>query len=84
MEPRKSEREVFAIVFRWVTSDLQIIQRLVDVGKCTYSFQSDEFAAAVSTILRRYFMYAGARLPNKINDHVITFQSDRVSVNTAG
>lgn len=74
--------EVFAIVFRWVTCDLIIVQRLVDIGKYTYSFRAEELVAAVVTILRRYNISTGTRPPNKVNGQVIAFQRDRVAVNT--
>ena len=75
--------EVFAIVFRWVTSNLEIIKRLVDVGKYTYSFRTEELVAAVVSILNRYGVFKGTKPPNKLNGNVIAFQRDRVAVNSA-
>jgi hypothetical protein len=65
-----------------VTSELKIIQRLVDLGKYTYSFKAEELVAAVVTICDRYNIQRGSRVPIKTNGQIIAFQRDRVSVNT--
>jgi hypothetical protein len=46
--------EVFAIVFRWVTQDMIIVQRVVEIGKYAHSFNHNEIVASIMLCLGRF------------------------------
>lgn len=77
--------EVFAIIFRWVTLDLKIVERLVEMGKYQHGFNHEELAGAVLKILAKYNIDFGQREHGRItrNSQVLAFQRDRCSVNSA-
>ena len=77
--------EVFAIIFRWVTDRMVIMERLVEMGKYQHSFNHEDLVTAVVKILIRYNVSHGVAVRGKkvTNGDVIAFQRDRCSVNTA-
>lgn len=76
--------EVFAVVFRWVTVGMKIVERLVEMGKYHHSLNHEELITAVVKVLTKYQVDHGSVVGGRVirNGAIIGFQRDRFSVNT--
>ena len=76
--------ECFAIVFRWVTENLNIHQRLIHLGRYKSSFKHEELVSAVIRSLGMFHVDMGEmRRVILRKSQVLSFQRDRASVNSA-
>lgn len=71
--------EVFSIIFRYVTNDFDITERLVELGKYQHGFNHEELVSAVRVILTKYEVILGTAERGRIKSlgQVISFQRDR-------
>ena len=72
--------EVFSIVFRFVTNEFVISERLVELGNYQHGFNHEELVSAVRIIISKYDLYLGAAERGRVQNvgQVISFQRDRL------
>ena len=70
--------EVFVIIFPWVTKEMIIYERCVDMGKYKHTFYHEELITAVIKIPTKYYVFLGEANRGRVirNRDVIKFQRD--------
>ena len=76
--------EVFVIIFPWVTKEMIIYERCVDMGKYKHTFYHEELITAVIKIPTKYNVFLGEANRGRVirNRDVIKFQRDHCATNT--
>lgn len=75
--------EVFATRFRWVTKEMNIYERVVEIGKYKHTFNHEELITAVVKILTKFKVDLREAHRGIVirNGDVIGFQRDRCATN---
>ena len=76
--------EIFGIIFRWVSKEMNIFERVVEMGKYKHTFNHEELITAVIKILTKFKMDLGEAIRGRVirNGDVIRFQRDRCATNS--
>lgn len=75
--------EVLAVIIRFVTTDFQIVQELVHLGKYQSCKDNEQISNAINTVLVNYNVKYGEAIGDRVTDYggVFAFQKDRASAN---